>query len=504
MSAVATATLLELTGIAKRYPGVTALDGVDFSLLSGEVHCLCGENGAGKSTLMKILAGGQRPDAGTITLNGTETRLRSPQHAQQCGIGMIYQEFNLAPALSVAENIFLGRAPRRKRLPIINWRALERDADALLKKVGIRLDVRKPVRDCSVAEQQMIEIAKSLALDARILIMDEPSATLTDTEITALFTLIRDLRARGLGIVYISHRLDEIFAIGDRVTVLRDGRRIDTHPIKEVNRDSLIRNMVGRELKDEFPKVAAARGSEILRAENLTRRDAFENVSFALHAGEIVGLTGLVGSGRTEVARAIFGADRIDTGRLLLDGNEIALSSPRDAIARGIGLLTEDRKQQGLVLGMSVRENSTLANLRALPGGWRIRGSDEYRIADGYVRDLRIKTPGVEQAAVHLSGGNQQKVVLAKWLFTQSRVLIFDEPTRGIDVGAKVSIYELMNDLVARGAAILMISSELPEVLGMCDRILVMHEGRLAGELPRAAATQESVMRLATGQGHKH
>ncbi len=496
----AVAPLLELTNIAKRYPGVTALDGVDFSLLPGEVHCLVGENGAGKSTLMKILAGGQRPDAGEIRLNGEALRLRSPQHAQQCGIGMIYQEFNLAPALSVAENIFLGRAPRRAGLPLIDWRALERNAAALLGKVGIRLDPRKPVRECSVAEQQMIEIAKALALDARVLIMDEPSATLTDSEITTLFALIRDLRARGLGVVYISHRLDEIFAIGDRVTVLRDGRRIGTRPIGEVDRDALIHMMVGRELKDEFPKVVSPRGAELLRVEGLTRRGAFENVSFALHAGEIVGLTGLIGSGRTEVARAIFGADPIDAGRLFLDGKPIAPKSPRDAIAAGIGLLTEDRKQQGLVLGMCVRENITLANLRALPGGWRIRRASERRIAEGHVRDLRIKTPGVEQAAVHLSGGNQQKVVLAKWLFTQSRVLIFDEPTRGIDVGAKVSIYELMNSLVANGAAILMISSELPEVLGMCDRVLVMHEGRLAGELSRAEATQESVMRLATGQ----
>ncbi len=494
------APLLELTAIAKRYPGVTALDGVDFSLLPGEVHCLCGENGAGKSTLMKILAGGQRPDAGTISLNGTPMRLRSPHHAQQCGIGMIYQEFNLAPALSVAENIFLGRAPRRAGLPLIDWRALERDAAALLAKVGIKLDPRKPVRECSVAEQQMIEIAKALALDARVLIMDEPSATLTDTELAALFALIRDLRARGLGIVYISHRLDEIFAIGDRVTVLRDGRRIDTRPIAEVNRDSLIHSMVGRELKDEFPKIAVPPGAERLRVENLTRRGVFENVSFTLHAGEIVGLTGLVGSGRTEVARAIFGADPIDSGRLYLDGAEIAPKSPRDAIAAGIGLLPEDRKQQGLVLGMSVRENTTLANLRALPGRWRIRRNDERRIAEGYARDLNTKTPSIEQAAVHLSGGNQQKVVLAKWLFTQSRLLIFDEPTRGIDVGAKVSIYQLMNDLVTNGAAILMISSELPEVLGLCDRVLVMHEGRLAGELPRSQATPEAVMRLATGQ----
>ncbi len=494
------APLLELTGIAKRYPGVTALDGVDFSLLPGEVHCLCGENGAGKSTLMKILAGGQRPDAGEIRLNGEVLRLRSPQHAQQCGIGMIYQEFNLAPALSVAENIFLGRAPRRKGLPLIDWHALEANAAALLARIGIKLDPRKTVRECSVAEQQMVEIAKALALNARVLIMDEPSATLTDAELTALFALIRDLRAQGLGIVYISHRLDEIFAIGNRVTVLRDGKHINTKPIGEVSRDSLIHMMVGRELKDEFPKVEAPRGAELLRVEGLTRNGVFEDISFALRAGEIVGLTGLVGSGRTEVARAIFGADAIHRGRICLDGQEIKVASPRDAIAHGIGLLTEDRKQQGLVLGMSVRENTTLANLRAVPGGWRIRARDERRIAEDYARDLRTKTPSVEQAAVHLSGGNQQKVVLAKWLFTQSRVLIFDEPTRGIDVGAKVSIYELMNTLVARGAAILMISSELPEVLGLCDRVLVMHEGRLAGELPRATATQEKIMHLATGQ----
>jgi ribose transport system ATP-binding protein len=412
---------------------------------------------------------------------------------------MIYQEFNLVPALSVAENIFLGRAPTRGRTPFINHTMLRNDARALLSRLGIAMDPRKTAGECSVAEQQMVEIAKALALDARLLIMDEPSATLTETELKALFALIRELRARGLGIVYISHRLEEIFDIGDRVTVLRDGRRVDTRAVADVSRDALIHMMVGRELKDEFPKVVAACGKERLRVEGLTRADAFEDVSFTLHAGEVVGLTGLVGSGRTEVARAIFGADPIDAGRIVLDGEEIRPRTPKDAIAAGIGLLTEDRKRQGLVLGMSVRENVTLANLAGVPGRVLMQRRGERRIAEGHARDLRIRTPDVEQAAVHLSGGNQQKVVLAKWPFTESRVLMFDEPTRGIDVGAKVSIYELMNRLVANGAAILMISSELPEVLGMCDRILVMHEGRIAGELLRAGASQEAIMRLATG-----
>ncbi len=503
-AAPSTTPLLEVAGVTKTFPGVVALEGVEFSLRSGEVHCLVGENGAGKSTLMKILAGGIRPDAGEIRLGGEPVRLRSPHDAQARGIGMIYQEFNLVPALSVAENIFLGRAPTRGRSPFIDHRALRRDARALLSRLGIALDPRKTAGECSVAEQQMVEIAKALALDARLLIMDEPSATLTDAEMKALFTLIRELRARGLGIVYISHRLEEIFHIGDRVTVLRDGRRVDTRPVADVSRDALIHMMVGRELKDEFPKVVASPGAERLRVVGLTRTDAFEDVSFTLRAGEIVGLTGLVGSGRTEVARAIFGADPIDSGRIVLDGKEIRPRTPKDAIAAGIGLLTEDRKRQGLVLGMSVRENVTLANLAGVPGRVLMQRRGERHIAQDHARDLRIRTPGVEQAAVHLSGGNQQKVVLAKWLFTESRVLMFDEPTRGIDVGAKVSIYELMNRLVANGAAILMISSELPEVLGMCDRILVMHEGRIAGELSRANASQEAIMRLATGAHGKN
>lgn len=491
--------LLEMRRISKRFPGVLALDSVDFDLKPGEVHCLVGENGAGKSTLMKILAGALPMDAGEVRLDGEAVHIQSPHHAQQLGVSMIYQEFNLSPYLSVAENIFLGREPRLGRTPFIAWGKMYRDARAVLLRIRVDLDVRKPAAQCSVAQQQMVEIAKALSFNAKIIVMDEPSATLTEHELAALFDLIRELRRQGLGIVYISHRLDEIFGIGDRVTVMRDGRRVATSDVKQLSRDEIIRLMVGRELKDEFPKETFARGEERLRVEGLTRAGAFHDVSFRLYRGEIVGLTGLVGAGRTEVARAIFGADRLDAGRVYIDGAPVAVRSPRDAIRLGIGLLTEDRKNQGLILGMTVRENTTLSNLKALARGPFVDFRKERAAAERFVRDLRIKTPTIEQVTQNLSGGNQQKVVLAKWLFTKSRVLIFDEPTRGVDVGAKVEIYRLMNELVHDGVAVLMISSELPEVLGMCDRILVMHEGRLTGELARADATPEAVMRLATG-----
>ncbi len=492
--------LLEMSGIAKRFPGVHALDDVDFTLRAGEVHCLVGENGAGKSTLMKILAGGQSADSGDIRLRNETVRFRSPHHAQELGISMIYQEFNLCPYLSVAENIYLGRQPRVGRSPFIDWAKLRRDAQELLARIGIDIDVTKNAGECSVAEQQMVEIAKALAFEASIIIMDEPSATLTEREIDALFVLIGELRRQGMGIIYISHRLDEIYRIGDRVTVMRDGKRVATEEVSALGRDDIIRMMVGRELKDEYPKETFEQGEARLEVEGLSRAGAFDDISLTLHTGEIVGLTGLVGSGRTEVARALFGADRFDRGEVRLDGQAVTLRSPRDAIRQGIGLLTEDRKNHGLVLGMTVRENMTLANLEALAGRWLVDRNDERRIAEGMVRDLEIRTPSVEQITSNLSGGNQQKVVLAKWLFTECSVLIFDEPTRGIDVGAKVGIYNLMNDLVRKGVCILMISSELPEVLGMCDRILVMHEGRIAGELSRAEATQEGIMRLATGE----
>ncbi len=491
--------LLEMRGMIKRYPGVVAVDGAQLTLNRGEVHCLIGENGAGKSTLMKILAGAIVPDEGEIRIAGDAVTIESPNHAQQLGISMIYQEFNLTPFLSIAENIFLGREPCYGRTPIIDWPTLYSDASAILNRIRVDLDVRKPVYQCSIAEQQMVEIAKALAFNARIIVMDEPSATLTDHELDALFTLIRNLTEQDIGVIYISHRLEEIFTLGDRVTVMRDGAYIGTDAVADVTRDSIIKMMVGRELKDEFPKETFDRGDERLRVDGLGRDGVFKDVSFTVHTGEIVGLTGLVGAGRTEVARAIFGADELDAGQIYLDGEAIRIRSPREAIRHGIGLLTEDRKNQGLVLGMSVRENTTLANLKALVRGGLVRQREERSVTAKYVDELRIKTPGIEQTVQNLSGGNQQKVVLAKWLFTHSNVLIFDEPTRGIDVGAKVEIYKLMNELVRRGVAVLIISSELPEVIGMCDRILVMHAGRIAGELSREEATQERIMHLATG-----
>ncbi|MBI2422915.1 MAG: sugar ABC transporter ATP-binding protein [Candidatus Hydrogenedentes bacterium] len=496
--------VLEMKNVTKRFPGVLALDGVQLNLRPGEVLCLLGENGAGKSTLMKILAGAQPKDEGEILLDGVPIEIESPHHAQELGISMIYQEFNLCPFLSVAENIFLGREPRRGRTPFIDWRKLYADAEAILQRIRVDLDVRRPVSELSVAQQQMVEIAKALSFNAKIIVMDEPSATLTDHELKALFELIKNLRRQELGIIYISHRLEEVFEIGSRVTVMRDGKYIDTKDVIDLTRESIIQMMVGRELKDEFPKVTFDVGKERLRVEGLTRYGAFENVSFTLNAGEILGLTGLVGAGRTEVARAIFGADVLDAGTIYLDGAAVAIDSPKEAIRQGIGLLTEDRKLQGLVLGMTVRENCTMANLSAVVRGLFIDRGREREIASQYVADLNIKTPSVEQSAQNLSGGNQQKVVLAKWLFTKSRVLIFDEPTRGIDVGAKVEIYKLMNELVRQGVAILMISSELPEILGMCDRIMVMHEGHITGTVTRAAATQEAIMHLATGAELAH
>ncbi len=487
---------LEMVGITKQFPGVTALDKVDFSVRVGEVHGLVGENGAGKSTLMRILAGAQPMDAGEIRINGLPVRITSPQSAQRHGISMIYQEFNLVPRLSVAENIFLGRMPGGRA---VSWRCLYQDAREVLGRVGMDLDVKQPVGGLSIAQQQMVEIAKALSTDARLIVMDEPSATLTDHELETLFDLVKTLRRSGIAIIYISHRLEEIFSICQRVTVMRDGRRIGTHEMCDVDRDELIRMMVGRELAEEFPSLPRTPGPERLRVEGLGRRGVFGGITFSLRAGEITGLTGLVGSGRTEVARALFGADPVDEGAMWVDGRPVRLRSPRDAIAAGIGLLTEDRKNQGLVLGMTVGQNITAANLKALgPGPLVLRGP-EREAARRYVDELRIKTPSIEQTVRNLSGGNQQKVVLAKWLFTQSRVLIFDEPTRGIDVGAKAEIYRIINQLAAAGAAVLVISSELPEILGLCDRVMVMHEGAITGELSREEAGQEAIMRLATG-----
>lgn len=497
---VATQTpALEMRDIRKQYPGVLALADVSLMVKPGEVHALLGENGAGKSTLMKILAGAQSKDSGTIDLFGQSVQIDSPQKAMELGISIIYQEFNLVPYLSVGENIYLGREPRAKLPGFVDFRKLYTDAQAVIDKLGVKIDARAPVHTLSIAQQQMVEIAKATSRKARIIVMDEPSATLTDHELHSLFSLIRQLKSEGVSIIYISHRLEEVFEICDRATIMRDGNWVATEEVTNLNREDIIRLMVGRELKDAIPKVAAQQGKPALTVKNLNRTGVLHDISFTVNQGEILGLAGLVGAGRTETARAIFGADPLTSGSIEIFGVPVTVRSPQDAIRQGIGLVTEDRKQQGLVLNMVVRENNTLANLGSLSSFGFVRRKEEREVAEKYRKDLSIKTPSIEQTVQNLSGGNQQKVVLAKWLFTGSKIMIFDEPTRGIDVGAKSEIYKLMNELAAQGVAIIMISSELPEILGMSDRILVMHEGRISGELLRADATQEKIMHLATG-----
>jgi ribose transport system ATP-binding protein len=484
--------------IRKEYPGVLALDNVSFELRAGEVHCLVGENGAGKSTLMKILSGALPKDSGTIQIDAKEVRITSPQDSQRLGIGMIYQDFKLVPELSVAENIFLGREPTKGHSPFVDFKTMRERAIAVLASFGESLDVTLPVRSLSVAKRQIVEIAKALSQKVRILAMDEPSASLTEHELNNLFAVIRRLKREGVGIIYISHRLDEIFDIGDRVTVLRDGKFINTCSVADTERRTLIRWMVGRELEQEYPKIQLERGKEILRLERL-RGGIVNEVSLSLHQGEILGIAGLVGAGRTELARIIFGADKKESGKIFLEGKEINPQSPRDAIDLGIGLLTEDRNRYGLVMQMCVRENITLSNLRELLYGPFIRKSEERSVAAKISSELMIKTPSIEQEVEHLSGGTRQKVVLARWLYSKSKVLMFDEPTVGIDVGTKHEIYNLMNQLAKNGIGVLVISSDLSELLGICDRIAVMWEGTLTGILPRNEATQEKIMLLATG-----
>jgi ABC-type sugar transport system ATPase subunit len=488
--------MLEMRGISKSFPGVQALAGVDLDLHPGEVLALLGENGAGKSTLIKVLAGVHHADQGSIRIAGLPTSVRNPAEARRAGVAVIYQEFNLVPGLTAAENIFLGR-----ELSFAGWirkNEEERQAAELFRRVGVAVLPTAICRHLTIAQQQVVEIAKALAMDARILVMDEPSATLTPTEVERLFAIIRDLKAQGLGIIYISHRLDEIFAIADRVMVLRDGRNVATVPIAEVSREHLIEMMVGRKLDQEFPRRQTVLGEPRLVVKHLCRGDQVRDVSLTIRRGEIVGLTGLVGSGRTETARLIFGADRAESGTIELDGRALSIRQPRDAIRAGIALLMEDRKTQGLVLAHPARENFGLPNLKWFSRAGVLQTGEERRAFARFVERLQIHLAGDEQPVQNLSGGNQQKVVLAKWLQRNCEVVIFDEPTRGIDVGAKYEIYVLMNQLAAEGKAILMISSELPEILGMSDRILVMHEGRITGEIQAVAdATQEEILRLA-------
>ncbi|TLS43399.1 sugar ABC transporter ATP-binding protein [Streptomyces montanus] len=487
-------TLLRLEGIRKTFPGVVALDDVGFDLRRGEVHVLLGENGAGKSTLIKMLSGAYRPDAGRVLVDGAEVRIHGAQDSERLGIATIYQEFNLVPDLSVAENIFLGRQPRR--FGMIDRKKMEADAAELLERVGVNVSPRARVRQLGIARLQMVEIAKALSLNARVLIMDEPTAVLTSEEVDKLFSIVRRLREDGVAVVFITHHLEEIAALGDRVTVLRDGRSVGQVPAS-TPRDELVRLMVGRSIEQQYPREPADFGAPLLSVSGLTRDGVFHDVSFEVRAGEVVGVAGLVGAGRTEVARAVFGADPYDAGTVEVDGRRLPRHDVGAALEAGIGLVPEDRKGQGLVLNASVQENLGLVTLRAASrAGWVDRGAQRTAAAR-IAEQLGVRMAGLGQHVRTLSGGNQQKVVIGKWLLADTRVLILDEPTRGIDVGAKVEIYQLVNELTAAGHAVLMISSDLPEVLGMSDRVLVMAQGRIAGELPAHQATQDAVMALA-------
>ncbi|UQA95548.1 sugar ABC transporter ATP-binding protein [Streptomyces halobius] len=499
--------LLRVEGVTKSFPGVRALDGVDLSLRTGEVHALLGENGAGKSTLIKMLSGAHRPDGGRIVVAGQEVHIRSAQDAARLGIATIYQEFTLVPGLTVAENIFLGRRPRTA-LGLVDKKTMRARAAELLQRVRLDVSSDTPVAELGIARLQMVEIAKALSLDARVLIMDEPTAVLSSEEVQTLFGIVRELRASGVGIIFITHHLDEIGALGDRVTVLRDGRSVGEVPAT-TDEDRLIRLMVGRDIAEQYPRRRPDEpGAPLLRVRGLTRHGAkgargapagpvFEGVDFEVRAGEVVGLAGLVGAGRTELARAVFGADRYDAGTVEVDGKQLARGDVRAAMRAGLGLVPEDRKGQGLVLDASLQDNLTLARLdRDARGGWVDRRRQR-RQAAAVAGQLKVRMSGLGQSARTLSGGNQQKIVIGKWLLAEARLLILDEPTRGIDVGAKVEIYQLINELTAAGCAVLMISSDLPEVLGMSDRVLVMAQGRLAGELPAGRATQDAVMELA-------
>jgi ribose transport system ATP-binding protein len=491
---------ITMQNIYKAFGTNQVLTGVDFELKGGEVHALMGENGAGKSTMMNVLTGLHSRDKGTITIDGKETYFANPKEAEKYGVTFIHQELNIWPEMTVLENMFIGKELR-------NSFGLLKTAEmkALAKQQFDRLEVSIPLDrvagSCSVGEQQMIEIAKALLTDAKVIIMDEPTAALTEKEISKLFEVISSLKKEGVSMVYISHRMEEIFTICDRITVMRDGKTVDTKPISETNFDEVVKKMVGRELTDRFPKREAKPGETVLEVKGLTNKKSFHDISFSVRAGEIVGVSGLMGAGRTEIMRGIFGLDSIDRGEVLLSGKKVSIKSPSQAVKLGIGFITEDRKDEGLVLDFSIKENIALPILSSFAPKGIINEKSEADFVHMLIQRLTVKTESAETRVGDLSGGNQQKVVIAKWIGISPKVLILDEPTRGVDVGAKREIYQLMNELTDRGVAIIMVSSELPEILGMSDRVLVVHEGKITGELKKEEATQEKIMTLATG-GH--
>jgi rhamnose transport system ATP-binding protein len=491
------ATLVSLTGAAKTFGPVVALADGQVNLRAGEIHALVGENGAGKSTLVKILAGVHHPDTGEFLVNGEPVTFRSVADSKAAGISVIYQEPTLFPDLTVAENIFIGRQPRG-RLGLIDKGTMRRDARALFATLGVPIDPDRVAEGLSIADQQIIEIAKAISLQAKVLIMDEPTAALSGVEVERLFTVARNLRDNGSGILFISHRFDEVFGLCDRITVMRDGRYIATYNTSEVTVEKIVKEMVGRDIDQLFPKVVAEIGEPVLTVKGLARRGVFAGIDFEVRAGEIVALAGLVGAGRTEVARAVFGIDPYDEGSVTIGGQPLKAKDPQSAINAGMGFVPEDRRKQGLIMDLSVARNTTLTLRRALAKFGLINSAAEQRLATQWSKRLQVKTGSQQYAVSTLSGGNQQKVVLAKWLATEPKLLIVDEPTRGIDIGTKSEVHRLLSDLAGRGIAILMISSELPEVLGMADRVLVMHEGRITANLSRDEANPESVMHAAT------
>lgn len=491
--------ILEVRDLTKRFPGVLALDGVSLRIFPGEVRALVGENGAGKSTLMKVLGGVHRADAGEVLLDDGPYAPTGPSDAQAHGVSLIHQELNLVPDLTVAQNIYLGREPMSGRSPFLSERSAATRAKRILDSIGVHIDPNAKVRDLTVANQQMVEIAKALAFEARILVMDEPTAALSEKEVAQLFSLIRDFLSPRTAVIYISHRMHEIWEISSRITIFRDGRFVGEVDTASTSRAQVIRMMVGRELSAEAaPRSAPELGSPSLEVRGVCT-SLLKNVSFAAHSGEILAFAGLVGAGRTELARAIIGEDPIDAGTVLLEGSEVRIKTPADAVRHGIGYLSEDRKQYGLVLDQSIGWNIALPSMERLRGRGRLIDEKAIRRnTESYIETLAIKTPGASQLARNLSGGNQQKVVLAKWLLRDSEILIFDEPTRGIDIGAKQEIYNLLDDLASQGRTIIVISSELDEVLRVADRVIVMCNGAITGELPRSEATQESIMEFAT------